>query len=132
VLRKLRKNDLFAKPEKCEFEKNSVEYLGFIIGEGGVKMDRKKVETILDWEEPRNVHDIQVFLGFANFYRQFIREYSKKAAGLTDLLRKENKKKFPLSERARWSFKELKTAFTTAPILYVRTALGNNWKRGWV
>jgi transposase InsO family protein len=80
-------------------------------------MDRKKVEAILDWEEPRNVHDVQVFLGFANFYRRFIKEYSKKAAGLTDLLRKENKKKFPLSERARQSFKDLKRAFTTAPIL---------------
>jgi hypothetical protein len=53
VLKKLRENDFFAKPEKCEFEKHSVEYLGFIIEEGGVKMDRKKVEAILDWKEPR-------------------------------------------------------------------------------
>jgi hypothetical protein len=117
VLRKLRENDLFAKPEKCEFEKNSVKYLRFIVGEEVVKMDRKKVEAILDWEEPQNVHDVQVFLGFANFYHRFIREYSKKAAGLTDLLRKENKKKFPLSERARRSFEDLKMVFTTASIL---------------
>jgi hypothetical protein len=58
VLRRLREYDLFAKPEKCEFEKSSVKYLGFIISEEGVRMDPKKVEAVWDWEEPRNIKEV--------------------------------------------------------------------------
>ena len=96
VLELLRKNDLFAKPEKCAFGVDTVEYLGFVVSPEGVTMDKGKVQAILEWEEPRNVHDVQVFLGFANFYRRFILNYSKKATALTNLLKKENKKNFPL------------------------------------
>jgi hypothetical protein len=117
VLTRLRKYDLFAKPEKCEFEKKVVEYLGFIISEEGVRMDPKKVEAVLEWEEPRNVKEVQSFLGFANFYRRFIKEYSKVVSPLTDLLKKENQKKFPLKEEEKKAFEILKLAFTSAPIL---------------
>jgi transposase InsO family protein len=117
VLQKLREHDLFAKPEKCEFEKDQVEYLGFVVSEKGVFMDKGKVKAIEEWEEPKSVHDVQVFLGFANFYRRFILNYSKKAIGLTNLLKKENRKAFPISVEARKSFETLKKAFITAPIL---------------
>jgi len=76
VLRRLRKHKLYAKPEKCEFHKEKVEYLGYILTPDGLFMDPAKVKTIQDWPEPRRVRDVQSFLGFANFYRRFIFNFS--------------------------------------------------------
>ena len=53
-----------------------VEYLGFILSPDRLKMDKAKIQTILDWPEPRKIKDVQSFLGFANFYRHFISNYS--------------------------------------------------------
>ena len=116
VLERLRAYGLFAKPEKCFFHQDEVEYLGFLVSYQGVKMDPKKVSAILDWPEPASVHDVQVFLGFANFYRRFIQGYSKIATPITQLLRKNNTS-FEFNEPARQTFHQLKTAFTSAPIL---------------
>jgi hypothetical protein len=80
-------------------------------------MDKDKVEVIQEWEEPQNVHDVQVFLGFANFYRRFILNYLKQAAPLMNLLKKDHKKAFPLDENAKGAFENLKRAFISAPIL---------------
>jgi len=66
---------LFAKPEKCEFHLDSVEYLGYHLSPDGLTMFPDKIQTISNWPEPRKVKDIQSFLGFANFYRQFIFNY---------------------------------------------------------
>ena len=71
----LRQNRLYCKPEKCHFNKDTVNYLGFILSKDGLKMDSSKIQTIQDWPEPRKVKDIQSFLGFANFYRRFISNY---------------------------------------------------------
>jgi len=78
-------------------------------------MLQDKVKTICDWPEPRKVKDIQSFLGFANFYRQFIFNYSNIVVPLTRLTRKDAPWDF--SDVCRWSFNQLKEAFTTAPIL---------------
>ena len=115
VLRRLRKNGLFARPDKCRFASDTVEYLGFILSKDGLKMDPSKVQTIQDWPEPRKVKDIQSFLGFANFYRRFISDYSDIVVPLTRLTRKGIKWDF--SDAARKAFESLKSAFTTAPIL---------------
>ena len=64
----LQKVRLFANPKKCKFHTDIVEYLGFIMSPEGLRMDPAKVTMILEWPEPRNVKDIQSFLGFANFY----------------------------------------------------------------
>ena len=64
-------------------------YLGLILSNEGIKMESRKVETITQWESPKNVHDIQVFLGFANFYRRFIQGYSSVVAPMTALTRTE-------------------------------------------
>ena len=69
VLRRLRKHNLFAKPEKCEFHTTSTEYLSFCLSPNGFSMSTEKVKAISDWPELRKVKDIQSFLGFANFYR---------------------------------------------------------------
>ena len=65
-----------------------LEYLGYIITENEVRMDPEKISTIMDWPTPRNVSEIQLFLGFANFYYKFIKGYSKIAISLTNLTKK--------------------------------------------
>ena len=69
VLTHLKNHDLYLKPEKCSFAQTSIEYLGIIISEGQIKMDPAKVKGITDWPTPRTVKQVQVFLGFCNFYR---------------------------------------------------------------
>ncbi|MBW0509306.1 hypothetical protein O181_049021 [Austropuccinia psidii MF-1] len=78
-------------------------------------MDQAKFQQILNWPPPRNLKDFQSFLGFANFYRRFIKNYSKKISSLTSFLKKDSC--FPLNEEALSQFHQLKEAFTTAPIL---------------
>ena len=76
VLKKLRENDLYLKPEKCEFYQEQVKYLGFIISEGKIEMDPKKIAGIADWPIPTTLKQLRSFLGFGNYYRRFIRSFS--------------------------------------------------------
>ena len=77
VLALLEKNKLFLKPEKCDFEKEVIEYLGVIISENHVAMDPIKIRGIMDWPVPRTVKEVQSFLGFCGFYRKFVLAYSE-------------------------------------------------------
>ena len=115
VLRRLRKHGLYAKPEKCEFDRESVEYLGYILSPAGLTMASDKIQTIQDWPEPRRVKDIQSFLGFANFYRRFIYNFSDITVPLTRLTRKNVP--FLFGDAEREAFNYLKSAFSSAPIL---------------
>ena len=115
VLHQLQLHKLFAKPEKCEFHLDSVEYLGYRLSPEGLTMSPNKITTIADWLEPRKVKDIQSFLGFANFYPRFIFNYSNITVPLTRLTWKDAPWNF--SEECRRSFNALKHAFTTVPIL---------------
>ena len=63
-------------PEKCEWHKSQVNFLGYIISAEGVEMDQEKIKTVQEWDAPKTVKDIQSFLGFANFYLRFIEGYS--------------------------------------------------------
>ena len=80
VLQRLLENRLFVKAEKCEFHVPSVTFLGFIIGQGRLEMDPGKVTAVTEWPAPTNRKQLQRFLGFANFYGRFIRNYSHMAA----------------------------------------------------
>ena len=82
VLRRLEENDLFVKPEKCKWKVREVEFLGVVIGPRGVKMQKKKVEGVLNWLAPRNIKEVQKFLGLANYYRRFIKDFAKIVAPL--------------------------------------------------
>ncbi|MBW0586097.1 hypothetical protein O181_125812 [Austropuccinia psidii MF-1] len=77
-------------------------------------MDQAKVQQILNWPPPRNLKALQSFLGFANFYHCFIKNYSKKISSLTTFLKKDSH--FPLNEEALRQFQQLKEAFTISPI----------------
>ncbi|MBW0587259.1 hypothetical protein O181_126974 [Austropuccinia psidii MF-1] len=115
VLSKLRANTLFAKASKCLFHVSNVEYLGYVVSSEGLKMDQAKVQQILNSPPPRNLKALQSFLGFANFYCRFIKNYSKKISSLTSFLKKDSC--YPLNEEALTQFHQLKEAFTTTPIL---------------
>ena len=88
VLRWLREYGLYAKLEKCSFSQNQVEFLGYVVSSDGISMDPMKVQAILEWQTPLSVRDVQCFLGFANFYRKFIKNYSKVVLPLTQLTQK--------------------------------------------
>jgi len=91
VLRKVEENDLFVKPEKCVWKTKEVEFLGVIIGLDGVRMEKKKVQGVIDWPVPKSVKDVQKFLGLANYYRQFVKDFAKIAKLLYEMTRKEIK-----------------------------------------
>ncbi|KAH0609353.1 uncharacterized protein H6S33_012839 [Morchella sextelata] len=111
----LDENHVHLKPEKCEFMVQETKYLGLILTPNGNRMDPKKVIDVLEWSTPTNLHDVQVFLGFANFYRRFILGYSKIVAPLTALTKKNVK--FEWTDDREEAFQTLKKMFTTAPIL---------------
>ncbi|MBW0519297.1 hypothetical protein O181_059012 [Austropuccinia psidii MF-1] len=115
VFSRLRANYLSAKASKCLFHVSSVEYLGYVVSSEGCKMDQAKSQQILNWPPPRNLKGLQSFLGFANFYCHFIKNYSKKISSLTSFLKKDSY--FPLNEEALSQFHQLKEAFTTTPIV---------------
>ena len=91
VLRRLEKNDLFVKLEKCKWKVREVEFLGVVISPKGVEMQKEKVEGVLSWPAPRNVKEVQKFLGLANYYRRFIKNFARIAALLHVLVRQEQK-----------------------------------------
>jgi hypothetical protein len=121
VLDRLRQFGLYVKLSKCEFSKKEIRFLGFIVGTNGIRMDPAKIGTVADWETPKSFRDVQVFLGYANFYRRFILRYSKVARPITDLLigmqRGRKSGPFLWTDEADKAFRKLKTCFTTAPIL---------------
>ncbi|MBW0479123.1 hypothetical protein O181_018838 [Austropuccinia psidii MF-1] len=115
VRQRLRDNNLFPKASKCVFHASTVEYLGDVVASDGLKMDSSKVQQILNWPQPMNIKSLQSFLGFANFYCHFIKNYSKKVTALTSLLKKDSS--FIFNEEALSQFQILKEAFKTALIL---------------
>uniref|UniRef100_A0A669C7S5 Reverse transcriptase domain-containing protein n=1 Tax=Oreochromis niloticus TaxID=8128 RepID=A0A669C7S5_ORENI len=115
VLQRLLQNRLFVKAEKCEFHVTTVSFLGFIIEQGDLRPDPGKVKAVLEWPAPPNRKQLQRFLGFANFYRRFIRDFSKIASPLTYLT--SPKVLFQWGQAATEAFNHLKQRFASAPIL---------------
>jgi len=75
IVKRLEKNNLYVKPEKCKWKVREVEFLGVVIGPDGIKMEAEKVKRVLDWPIPKCVKDVQKFLGLANYYCQFIKGF---------------------------------------------------------
>ena len=82
VLKRLLEHQLYVKAEKSDFHANTVSFLGFIIAPGKVQMDPAKVSAVAEWPTPDSRKKVQQFLGFANFYRRFIRSFREIAAPL--------------------------------------------------
>ena len=117
VLRRLEENDLFVKPEKYVWKVREVGFLGVIIGEDGVRMEKEKVQGVIKWLMPRSVKDVQKFLGLANYYRRFVKDFAKIAKPLHEMTRKEMK--WSWGKRQQKAFKELKERFTMEPVLVI-------------
>ena len=89
VLQRLEEHDLFVKPEKCSFRVKKVEFLGMTVSAKGIKINDDKVKAILEWPTPKTVHGVRSFLGLANFYQRFIKDYAQVACPLNDLTKKD-------------------------------------------
>ena len=91
VIKRLKENDLYVKPEKCKWKVRKMEFLGVGIGPEGIKMEKEKVKGVLEWPTPKCVKDIQKFLGLANYYCRFIEGFATVARPLHDLVKKDKK-----------------------------------------
>lgn len=115
VLERLREAGLQVDIKKCEFGVKETKFLGMIVGVNGIRMDQEKVEAIVDWGTPTCLKEAQAFIGFCNFYRPFIRNFSRILRPLVKLTKKEEA--FVWNKACEAAFQELKDAVTNAPIL---------------
>jgi len=115
VMERLRKARLCVSIKKSSFNQREVEFLGHKISDRGISMTSTKVEEIRAWSTPEKVVDVQSFMGFANFYRRFIKGFGKIAKPLTDLTKKGIK--WTWTPSCQEAFDKLKEMFTTGPIL---------------
>ncbi|QRW24236.1 Retrotransposable element Tf2 protein [Rhizoctonia solani] len=115
VLRRLMENQLFCKASKCTFHVTSVEYLGIIVSDKGFSLDKLKIQAVQEWPTPTKIKEVQSFLGFANFLRRFIANFSHMARPLHNLVKKDTPWKWDTKEQE--AFQGLKDAITNAPVL---------------
>ena len=115
ILRRLEENDLYIKPEKCAWKVRKIGFLGVVIGPNGIEMEEGKVDGVLSWPEPKNVKDVRKFLGLANYYRRFIKDFAQVARPINMLTRKDVKWQWGVEQQK--AFNKLKKVFTTKPIL---------------
>ena len=87
VLRELWKHGLLANLKKCRFHQEKLRFLGYVVCRQEIRMKEERIDAVKAEPELKSIQDIQVFFGFANFYRRFIQGYSKIAAPLTSMLK---------------------------------------------
>ena len=115
VLKRLEENNLYVKPEKCMWKVRKIPFLGVVMEKGKVEMEEEKVGGVLKWPTPKCVRDVRKFLGLANYYRRFIKDFAKVALPMNRLTRKDEKWRW--GEEQEKAFKQLKEIFTTRPVL---------------
>ena len=130
VFKRLAEAGLKLKPSKCSFFKDKIGYLGYVISSNGVETDPSKIGAVTSWDVPKNAEDNRKFLGFTGYYCRFVKDYSKTAKLLNDLLGEPKRKRGRVSKNnppkqppfvwgaeQQQSFDALKEALITAPIL---------------
>ena len=117
VLRKLEQHRLSGNWKKCHFGQTHLDFLGHVIGADGIRVDPKKVYAVQDWPKPKDVSHLRSFLGLANYFRRFMKNYSTVVAPLTSLLRKGKTVKDDWNEACDTAFDTVKRMLTTAPVL---------------
>ena len=115
IFKRLRDANLKLKPSKCNLFQEEVEFLGHIVSRKGIRCCPKKLEAVRDWPVPKTRRQVRQFLGFAGYYRRFIRSYSQIAVPLTNLT-KENVK-YVWTEKCENAFKRLKEALISSEVL---------------
>ena len=91
ILKRLEENNLYVKPEKYVWKIKKIGFLGIIIGPNGIEMEAKKVNRVLSWLEPKNIKDVRKFLSLTNYYRRFIKDFTRVARPINILTRKDMK-----------------------------------------
>ena len=114
---------LKCKPSKCEILRDSIKYLGRMVDRHGVRPDPEAVEAVLTWKAPRTDTQLMSFLGFANYYREFIKGYADKVYPMQKLMRNRGKK-FEWNEEAQTAFENIKRELCEAPVLGMPTKKG--------
>jgi len=115
VLKWLEEDDLYVKPEKCSWKTSKVNFLGVVMGQRKIEMEEEKMKGVLNWPVPKTVRDVRKFLGLANYYRRFIKNFAALAKPLNMLTRKDEKWKW--EEAQQKAFEQLKEIFTTRLLL---------------
>ena len=115
VLERMREHKLYLRHDKCEWEKTQMGYLGVVVSHDRVEMDPVKVSGVLRWPEPTTKKEVQSFLGFANFYRRFIADFSRHGRPLFDLTKQDAK--FVWGDKEQEAFDKLKELVTSSPVL---------------
>jgi len=115
VLRRLEENNLYMKLEKCTWKEQKVNFLGVTMGQGKIEMEKDKVVEVLNWPTPKTVKDVRKFLGLANYYRRFVKDFTKLARPLNNLIRKEEKWRW--GDEQQTAFEQLKKVFTSRLLL---------------
>ncbi|XP_039308185.1 uncharacterized protein LOC120358336 [Solenopsis invicta] len=115
LMDRLRSANLVLQPDKCEFLRREVAYLGHIIGENGVRPDPQKISAVQNFPVPKNIKNVRQFLGLAGYYRRFIPNFSKIANPLSNLLKKDVA--FKWNDTTQEAFNTLKELLCKEPIL---------------
>jgi len=105
VLRRMEENDLYIKSEKCIWKVREINFLRLVIRSGGIKIQKEKVARVLEWPRPKTVKEVWKFLGLANYYRQFVKDFTKIAKSIHKLVRKNEK--WSWGEEQKMAFKQL-------------------------
>ena len=119
VLTRLRKQQLYVKMSKCAFMQREVAFLGHRIGADGLRVAPDKIGAVQQWPQPKSVSDVRSFLGLANFYRRFVRNYSGIALPLTELTKEVTGTGFTWGAKQQAAFEALKAALCSPPVLLI-------------
>ena len=115
VLRRLEENDLYMKLEKCIQKVWKIGFLGVVIGPNGIEIEKEKINGVLSWLTPKNIREVRKFLGLANYYRRFVKDFAKIVRPMNLLTRKDVKQQW--REEQEQAFNELKGIFTMKLVL---------------
>ena len=119
----MKRAGLKCKPSKCEILKGSINYLGRMVDNYGLRPDPDAVEAMLTWKSPKTEHQLMNLMGFSNYYRKFIRGYADKVYPMQQLMRDKGKK-FTWNNAAEDSFQRIKKELCEAPVLGMPTEKG--------
>ena len=120
----MKRAGLKCKPSKCEILRDSIKYLGRMVDRHGVRPDPEAVEAVLTWKAPRTDTQLMSFLGFTNYYREFIKGYADKVYPMQKLMRNKGKK-FEWNDEAQVAFENIKRELCEAPVLGMPTEKGH-------
>jgi hypothetical protein len=116
VLQKLRDEQLYPKFSKCEFWLKKISFLEHVISKEGITVDPKKIEAVVNWERPTNVHEIRGFLGLPGYYQHFVEGFSKLSGPFTALTKKNAR--YEWTDECERSFQELKQRLVVISQIY--------------